>query len=146
MNLVSTSQIDPKDYPFKYLIDQQAHLDTDELRHTIKTACYHIADSKGEERLYCDKSQLDANGNWRKPKIMAQAEQRGFTSPIDMVEADKKAQEDTKTALLSSQASQITALQQQLTALVTQFQASYQKTDDRFNTVAGLLKTVLPTT
>jgi hypothetical protein len=40
-----------------------------------------------------------------------------------MVEADKKAQEDTKTALLSSQASQITALQQQLSQLANQFQA-----------------------
>jgi len=45
-----------------------------------------------------------------------------------------------------SQAETITALQQQLTALATQFQASYQKTDDRFNTVASLLKTVLPST
>jgi hypothetical protein len=132
MNLVLTSQIDPKDYPFKHLIDQQAHLDTDELRHTIKTACHHIADSKGKERLYCDKSQLDANGNWRKPKIMAQAEKRGFTSPIDMVDADKKAEEDTKTALLSSQASQVTALQQQL--------EDYKAlTEERFNKLAKMI-------
>ena len=43
---------------------------------------------------------------------MTQAEQRGFKTPIDMMDADKKAQEDTK-------ASTITALQNQLLAMQT---------------------------
>jgi lysyl-tRNA synthetase class II len=97
MQLVLTTQIDPKDYPFKKFIDDQAHLDTDELRHSIKTVSHHIeTDFKGNEHLYCDKTQLDANGKWKRPKIMTQAETKGFKTPIDMIDADKKAQEDAK--------------------------------------------------
>lgn len=131
MSLIATGFIDPKDYPFKKIIDEQAHLDTDELRHTIKSVNHHIeTDFKGQENLFCDKSQLDANGQWRRPKIMIQAEQRGFKNPIDMMDADKKSEENTKSAIitaqvtqLTAQATQITALQTQLSQLATQFQA-----------------------
>ena len=124
MTFVGSFQIDPKDYPFKKIIDEQAHLDTDELRHTIKTVSHHIeTDFKGQEHLFCDKSQLDADGNWRRPKIMIQAEQRGFKTPIDMMDADKKAKEDVASATITAQATQITALQQQLSQLANQFQA-----------------------
>ena len=111
MSLIATGFIDPKDYPFKKLIDEQAHLDTDELRHTIKTVSHHIeTDSKGQENLFCDKSQLDADGKFRRPKIMTQAESRGFKTPMEMVEADKKAE----TADLTKQVADLTALVQQL--------------------------------
>ena len=124
MTFVGSFQIDPKDYPFKKIIDEQAHLDTDELRHTIKTVSHHIeTDFKGQEHLFCDKNQLDVNGNWRRPKIMIQAEQRGFKNPIDMMDADKKAKEDVASATITAQATQITALQQQLSQLANQFQA-----------------------
>ena len=124
MSLIATGFIDPKDYPFKKIIDEQAHLDTDELRHTIKTVSHHIeTDFKGQEHLFCDKNQLDVNGNWRRPKIMIQAEQRGFKNPIDMMDADKKAKEDVASATITAQATQITALQQQLSQLANQFQA-----------------------
>jgi len=97
MQLVLTTQIDPKNYPFKKFIDDQSYLDTDELRHSIKTVSHHIeTDFKGEEHKYCDKEQLDESGKWRRPKIMTQAETRGFKTPIDMVEFDKKASEDAK--------------------------------------------------
>jgi len=88
---------DTQPYPFQKYIDEQKHLDTDETRHQIKPTI-HIIDQhfKGQEHLYCDKSQLDENGNFRRPKLLIQAEQRGFKSVIDMMEADKKAAEDAK--------------------------------------------------
>ena len=95
--LVRIEKIDPKDYPFKKLIDEHKHLDTDELRHTIKPIIHIINEHcKGEEHIYCDKEQLDKDGKWRRPKIMIESERRGFKSVSDMVEFDKKASEDAK--------------------------------------------------
>ena len=112
MTLVATGFIDPKDYPFKKFIDEQKHLDTDELRHSIKNVSHHIeTDFKGQEHLFCDKNQLDVNGKWRRPKIMTQAEQRGFKTSIDMIEADKKAEEDTKATTISALQNQLLAMQ-----------------------------------
>ena len=124
MSLIATGFIDPKDYPFKKIIDEQAHLDTDELRHTIKSV-HHVIDQhfKGEEHLYCDKSQLSAEGKFRRPKILVESERRGFASVLEMYEADKKAKEDVASATITAQATQITALQTQLSQLATQFQA-----------------------
>jgi len=97
MTLVATGFIDPKDYPFKKFIDEQKHLDTDELRLKIQSVQHHIETHfKGEEHKYCDKEQLDGSGKWRRPKIMIESERRGFKTVIDMVEFDKKAVEDTK--------------------------------------------------
>ena len=124
MSLIATGFIDPKDYPFKKFIDEQKHLDTDELRHTIKTVHHHIeTDFKGQEHLFCDKSQLDAEGKFRRPKILVESERRGFASVLEMYEADKKAKEDVASATITAQATQITALQTQLSQLATQFQA-----------------------
>lgn len=84
-------------YAFQKFIDEQKDLDTDELRHTIKQIHHVIAqDFKGEEHLYCDKSQLCPLGKYRRPKKMMEAEQRGFATVQEMVEADKKAEEDAK--------------------------------------------------
>jgi hypothetical protein len=86
-----------ENYPFQKYIDEQKHLDTDEHRHLIKPITHVInEDFKGEEHLYCDKSQLCPLGKYRRPKIMVEAEKRGFKSVSDMVEADKKAVEDKK--------------------------------------------------
>ena len=118
MSLITTGFIDPKDYPFKKIIDEQAHLDTDELRHTIKSV-HHVIDQhfKGEEHLYCDKSQRDGEGKFRRPKILVESERRGFTSVLEMYESDKKAEEDKKvqeSADLKKQVADLTALVQQL--------------------------------
>ena len=104
-------------YAFQKYIDEQKHLDTDETRHLIKPI-YHIVvqDFKGEEHKYCDKEQLCPLGKFRRPKKMMEAEEKGFASVADMVEAEKKAKEDKKQK-------QIDDLQQQLSQLATQFQA-----------------------
>jgi hypothetical protein len=97
MAFVRSCHMDAKDYPFQKFIDEQKHLDTDELRHLIKPVAHFIdRDFKGQEHLYCDKSQLCPLGKFRRPKLMVEAESRGFASVIDMVEADKKAKEDAK--------------------------------------------------
>ena len=86
-----------KSYAFQKYIDEQKHLDTDEQRHLIKPIIHVInEDFKGKEHLYCDKSQLDANGKYRKPKVIIEAEKRGFKTGLEMMEADKKAEEERK--------------------------------------------------
>jgi len=95
--LVRTEKIDPKDYPFKKFIDEQKHLDTDELRHKIKPVRHKIDEClKGKEHLFCDKEQLCPLGKFRRPKKMVEAEERGFASVKEMFDADKKAEEDKK--------------------------------------------------
>lgn len=76
--------------PFQRFYDEQAHLDTDKDRHQIKSIIHIIdQDFKGEEHLYCDKSQLDATGAFRRPKKLQEAERRGFKTVMEMMEADK---------------------------------------------------------
>ena len=94
---MGVSQIDPKNYSFKKFIDEQKHLDTDEHRHMIKPICHTIDQCfKGQEHCYCDPSQLDAKGQFRRPKKLIEAERRGFKSVMEMMETDKKAEEDAK--------------------------------------------------
>ena len=89
---------DNQPYPFQKYIDEQKHLDTDETRHLINPIIHIInEDFKGQEHLYCDKSQLDENGNFRQPELVIQAEQRGFKNFTEMLEADKKAAEEFTT-------------------------------------------------
>jgi hypothetical protein len=84
-------------YPFQKFYDEQKHLDTDELRHTIKPVIHVIdKDFKGEEHLFCDKEQRCPLGKFRRPKILVEAEKRGFVSTLEMAEADKKAEEEKK--------------------------------------------------
>lgn len=91
-------------YSFQKYIDEQKHLDTDELRHTIKPVIHVInRDFKGEEHKFCDKDQLCPLGKYRQPKKLIEAEQRGFASGLEMMEADqsreslmKKAEEEKK--------------------------------------------------
>ena len=90
-------QSDPNDYAFKKFIDECKHLDCDEHRHKIKPIVHIIdRDFKGEEHLYCDKSQRDAGGKFRRPKKLMEAERRGFKSVAEMDMADKKVEEDKK--------------------------------------------------
>jgi hypothetical protein len=85
------------DNPFQKYIDEQKHLDTDESRHLIKPVVHVISeDFKGQEHKYCDKSQLCPLGKYRRPKIMMEAERRGFKTVLEMNEADKKAEEEAK--------------------------------------------------
>lgn len=93
MTFVGSFQIDPKDYPFKKFIDEQKHLDTDELRHTMKPIAHIIdKDFKGQEHLFCDKEQRCPLGKFRRPKKIVEAEQRGFTSVMEMMEADQSSE------------------------------------------------------
>jgi hypothetical protein len=86
-----------KYYEFQKYVDEQKHLDTDETRHLMKPIVHVIVqDFKGEEHKYCDKEQRNAEGKFRRPKKLIESEQRGFKSVSDMVEADKKAEEDNK--------------------------------------------------
>lgn len=95
--LVRTEMIDPKDYPFRHLIEQNAHLDTDELRHTIQPIIQIIdKDFKGKEHQFCDKEQLCPLGKYRRPKLLVEAESKGFTSSLEMEMANRKAEEDAK--------------------------------------------------
>ena len=95
MTLVAIGFIDPKDYPFKKFIDEQKNLDTDELRLTMKPIHHKIDECfKGEEHLYCDKEQLSAEGKFRRPKKLIEAERRGFISASEMDTADKKLAEE----------------------------------------------------
>ena len=91
-------------YPFQKYIDEKKHLDTDELRHLIQPTIHIIAqDFKGEEHKYCDKIQLCPLGKYKRPKVLVEAERRGFATVSEMVEADqsraslvKKAEEEKK--------------------------------------------------
>ena len=86
-----------KDYEFQKYIDEHKHLDTDETRHLIKPIIHVVVqDFKGEEHKYCDKEQRNAEGKFRRPKKLIESEQKGFKSVSDMVEAEKKAEEDAK--------------------------------------------------
>lgn len=117
--LVRTGLIEPKDNPFKKFQDEQKHLDTDELRHTIKPVVHIIdKDFKGEEHLYCAKEQLCPLGKYRRPKILVEAEKRGFTSAVEMMEADKKAEEDAKKNKAEQQQKEIDELKELVRQLI----------------------------
>ena len=107
-------------YAFQKYIDEQKHLDTDELRHTMKPICHVVVqDFKGEEHKYCDKEQLCPLGKFRRPKKMMEAESKGFASVADMMEAEKKAEEDKKQSKVEQQQQEI----DELKALVQQLLA-----------------------
>jgi hypothetical protein len=112
-------------YAFQKFMDEQKELDTDDLRYTIKPI-HHVIDKdfKGEEHLYCDKSQLCPLGKYRRPKKMMEAEQRGFATVQEMVEADKKAEEDAKKKQTDAQQKEI----DELKALVRQLLADRKTT------------------
>ena len=113
-----TDKIDSKNYPFKKYIDNQKHLDTDDLRHTIKPIAHIIdQDFKGLEHKHCDKSQLCPLGKFRRPKIMVEAEQRGFASAFDMMEADKKGKEEANIKKIEQQQKEIDELRQMILEL-----------------------------
>lgn len=119
MTFVGSFQIDPKDYPFKKFIDEQKHLDTDELRHTMKPIAHIIdKDFKGQEHLFCDKEQRCPLGKFRRPKKIVEAEQRGFTSVMEMMEADKKVEEDAKQKKVEQQQKEIDDLREVVRQLI----------------------------
>lgn len=119
-----------KPYPFQKFIDEQKHLDTEESRHLIKPIIHVInEDFKGQEHLYCDKSQLCPLGKYRKPKIVLEAEQKGFKSFTEMLEFQKKAEEenkkkeeDAKLKVIADQKAEVDDLKKQLSNLATSFQ------------------------
>lgn len=98
-------------YAFQKYIDEQKHLDCDELRHTMKTICHVVVeDLKGEEHKYCDKEQLCPLGKFRRPKKMMEAESKGFASVAEMMEAEKKAEEDAKEERFNKQQQELDEL------------------------------------
>ena len=113
--IIRTEKIDPKDYPFKKIIDENAHLDTEELRHTIETIVHTLPiDFVGEEHLYCDKSQLDEHGKWIDPHASAKA--KGFKTMMEMNDAIQRQKKDDDTKSFDDLKKQIA----DLTALVLQ--------------------------
>ena len=109
----------PTTYAFQQCIDDHKHLDTDEFRHMIKPIVHVIdQDFKGQEHKFCDKSQLCPLGKFRRPKIMIEAESRGFASVSDMIAADKKAEEDTKQKQIEQQQKEIDELKEMMKALM----------------------------
>jgi hypothetical protein len=95
MSFIKKTQIDPKDYQFKNQLTP--HLDTDELRHTIKPIITHVAhDCMGQEHMFCDKEQLNTTGQYRRPKVMMEADRRGFKTALEMYMADKNAEDTVK--------------------------------------------------
>lgn len=140
MTLVATVHSDPKDYPFRKFIEEQKHLDTDELRHTIKQIQHNIdKDFKGQEHLFCDKEQLNAEGKFRRPKKLIEAEQRGFTSAYDMMEADKKAEEDAKQKKVEQQQKEIDLLRQYKTLSEERFERTGRLIADQQNLLEFLM-------
>jgi 2-methylcitrate dehydratase PrpD len=106
-------------YAYQKYIDEQKHLDTDELRHTMKPIIHVVVqDLKGEEHKYCDKEQLCPLGKFRRPKKMMEAESKGFASVAEMVEADKKAEEDAKQKKVEQQQKEIDDLKEMVKALM----------------------------
>ena len=104
-------------YPFQKYIEEQKHLDTDDLRHQIRPVIHIITqDCVGKEHLYCDKSQRDEKGQFTQPPLEAEMKRRKFSTISEMLNADKKAQEDQTQQ-------QIDSLTQQLSQLASQFQA-----------------------
>jgi hypothetical protein len=123
MECAYSYQIDPKDYPFKNQCEERKRLDTDELRHLIQPTVHVIAqDFKGEEHKFCDKEQLCPLGKFRRPKILVEAEQRGFATGLEMVEADKasqkKAEEDKKQKEIEAQQKEIDELKEIVRQLI----------------------------
>jgi hypothetical protein len=133
-------QSDPKDYAFKKFIDEQKHLDCDEHRHKIKPIVHIIdKDFKGQEHLFCDKSQRDADGKFRRPKKLVEAERRGFKSSLEMYEADKKAEEDKKVKETEDMKKRLDDKEKQIELLNAKLEAMMKLTEERFNKVATLL-------
>jgi hypothetical protein len=120
---VRSEKIDPKDYPFNKFHDEQKHLDTDESRHLIKPVVHIIdQDLKGQEHRFCDKEQLCPLGKFRRPKILVESERRGFASVMEMMEADKKAEEDKKVQEVDELKKQLATL----TAMIEKIPSKYK--------------------
>jgi len=140
-------QSDPKDYPFKKYIDQCKDLDCDEHRHKIKPIVQIIdRDFKGEESKYCDKSQRNAEGKFRRPKKIIEAEQRGFKGVMEMDLADKKAEEDKKRQEEEDMKKRSMIIEQHARDLeqqLAQSKADLEKymaiTEERFNKLAKMI-------
>ena len=140
MSFVGMVQIDPKDYPFKRFIVEQKDLDTDEERHKIKTICHQIDECfKGEEHLYCDKSQRDAAGKFRRPKKMIEAERRGFISVAEMGTADKKVAEEKELEDKEELTQRSIILEKQLADSMKSMEDYKALTEERFNKLLALL-------
>ena len=133
-------QSDPEDYTFKKFIDECKHLDCDEHRHQIKPIVHIIdRDFKGEEHLFCDKSQLCPEGKYRRPKKLMEAERRGFTSVAEMDMADKKAEEDKKVKEAENMKKRLDDKDKQIDSLHAKLEALMKLTEERFNKVATLI-------
>lgn len=144
----SVIQSDPKDYAFKKFIDEQKHLDTDELRHKIKPIVHIIErDFKGEEHRYCDKSQRNTEGKFRRPKKIMEAERKGFKSVAEMVEADKKEADEKerkdkesltqRSVILETHARE---LEKQLAESIKSLEDYKALTEERFNKLVALIQ------
>jgi len=109
---MSFSKIDTVPFPeiFKQWAEEDKELDNDENRHKIKHRILKVEDYKGREHLVCIPSQLDAEGKYRRPKKLIEAERRGFKSVMEMIEADKKKEQEKTTVETNDLKRQVTEL------------------------------------
>jgi hypothetical protein len=141
--LTKVVKIDPKDYPFKKFNDEQAHLDTDELRHTIKPRLFKLTeDFKGQEHLYCDPSDLDANGKFYQCQHTLEAKKAGFNNPMEHYNAKMKKQKDDddkrqkdKEKLISDQQETITSQAKQMMSMQNDIKILHGALNDLINTI-----------
>ena len=134
-------QSDPKDYAFKKIIDEHKHLDCDEHRHTIKPIIHVInKDFKGQEHLFCDKDQLCPLGKYRRPKKLIEAEQKGFASVSEMMEAAKKDQEEKKQKEIETLTERSRVLEEHARDVQKKFDDYIKLTNERFDKIALLFE------
>jgi hypothetical protein len=145
--------IDPKDYPFRHHIEANKHLDTDERRHEIKCIVEQVdRDYRGREHLFCDKEQV-RNGKFRRPKILVEAEQAGFTSVLEHYESKLKQQKEDddkrqrdKDAIIETLATRSKVfenyareVEEKLAKSQADFEEYKRLTEERFNKLVKLI-------
>lgn len=100
-----------------------------------------------ERKKLCRPEQLDANGNYKIPKILQKAYDRGFKSAYEMNEADRKAEEASKLAVIDNltQRSKVFEdhardVESQLAQTQKDFEEYKKLTESRFDKLAKLLQ------
>ena len=111
----------------------------------MKLVC--LADLPEEERKkLCRPEQLDKDGNYRIPKVLKKARERGFDCPLKMNEADKKAEETEKKSLIDNLTQRSKVLEEharevesQLDQTKKDFEEYKRLTEARFDKLANII-------
>lgn len=145
---MSFCKIDTVPFPkiFKQWEEEDKDLDNDDHRYKIKHRVLKVEDYPGQEHLVCIPSQLNAEGKYRKPKKLMEAERRGFKNVIEMLEADKKAEEDKKVKEQEDMKKRSQIMEEHARNLEVQLAQSMKAledyknlTEERFNKLAKMI-------